>query len=169
MKNTEDQRDVCIRLAASSDFDAIWPIFHDIVKRGETYAFDPNLTKEQAFVLWMQQPEVCCVAEIEGHIVGTYYLKPNMAGPGGHVCNCGYMVSKAARGKGVARAMCEHSQQVALDLGYKAMQFNSVVSTNEAAVHLWQCLGFDIVGTVPKAYQHKALGFVDTYVMYKWL
>lgn len=169
MKKTEDQRDVFIRVAIDSDFDAIWPIFQDIVKRGETYAFDPDLTKEQAFVLWMRQPEVCCVAEYNDRIVGTYYLKPNMAGPGSHVCNCGYMVAAPARGKGVAALMCQHSQQLAVQRGYKAMQFNSVVSSNEQAVRLWQRLGFDIVGRLPKAFSHPQLGLVDSYVMYRWL
>ena len=98
-----------------------------------------------------------------------YYLKANAGGPGDHVSNCGYMVSEAARGRGVARLMCEHSQQVARERGFLAMQFNSVVSTNEVAVALWQKLGFEIVGRLPRAYRHARLGFVDSLVMFKWL
>ncbi len=90
-------------------------------------------------------------------------------GPSSHICNCGYMVSSEARGKGIARLMCEHSQETALRLGFDTMQFNSVVSTNEVAVKLWEKLGFQIIGTIPKAYKHAHLGLVDSYVMYKWL
>jgi len=102
-------------------------------------------------------------------VLGAYYLKTNAAGPGDHICNCGYMVPPAARGKGVARAMCEHSQQQARELGFLAMQYNAVVATNEVAVALWQKLGFSIVGTVPNAYRHARFGFVDTHVMHKTL
>ena len=101
--------------------------------------------------------------------MGTYYLKANQSGPGSHVCNCGYMVSSRARAKGVATFMCEHSQDIALSLGYKAMQFNCVVSTNNAAVQLWQKLGFETVGRLPGAFNHARLGFVDAFVMFKWL
>ena len=102
-------------------------------------------------------------------VLGSYYLKANGMGPSSHVCNCGYMVSAHARGKGVARALCEHSQEVGRVLGYHAMQFNAVVSTNTVAVALWQKLGFAIVGTIPKAYKHAKRGYVNTYVMHKVL
>ena len=109
------------------------------------------------------------VAEEDGVLLGSYFLKPNAAGPGGHVCNCGYMVAEAARGKGVARLMCEHSQRLALDSGFLAMQFNSVVASNEVAVALWRKLGYEQVGRPPRAYRHARLGLVDCLVMYKWL
>ena len=99
--------------------------------------------------------------------LGTYYLKTNHNGPGQHVCNCGYMVSSAARGKGLARRMCEHSQIIAREMGYRAMQFNFVASSNEVAVSLWQKLGFQIVGRLPKAFDHPTQGFVDAFVMYR--
>lgn len=102
-------------------------------------------------------------------VLGSYYLKPNAAGPSSHICNCGYMVMPESRGKGIARKLCLHSQERAVKLGYKAMQFNAVVSTNLVAVNLWKKLGFEIVGTVPNSYRHKKLGFVDTFVMFKWL
>ncbi|SHE32542.1 GNAT family N-acetyltransferase [Vibrio gazogenes] len=158
-----------IREITKSEFESFWPTFSSVIQAQETYAFDPNMTLEEAFVLWYEIP-LQAYAFIENDVVlGTYYIKPNALGPSRHICNCGYMVSGAARGKGIARQMCEHSQQKALELGFNAMQFNSVVSTNEIAVRLWQKLGFTIIGTIPKAYQHAQLGFVDSYIMYKWL
>lgn len=109
------------------------------------------------------------MVEDDSGILGTYYIKTNQGGPGNHVCNCGYMVTIAARGKGLATMMCEHSQQVALELGYMAMQFNFVASSNEGAVRLWQKLGFSTVGVLPKAFNHPSQGYVDALVMYKWL
>ncbi|MGM0832838.1 GNAT family N-acetyltransferase [Halomonas qaidamensis] len=152
------------------DFAAFWPHFQSIVTAQETYAIDPEITFKTAYTLWCEQPKASfAVKDDQGELLGTYYLKANAAGPGQHVCNCGYMVSPAARGKGVARQMCEHSQHIARQYGFEAMQFNAVVSTNEVAVALWQRLGFAIVGTIPNAYRHASLGFVDSYVMYKAL
>ncbi|MBL1377404.1 GNAT family N-acetyltransferase [Zobellella iuensis] len=158
-----------IRAATPGDFEQIWPIFRDIVAAGDTYAYPPDTGYEQARQLWLELPRQTFVAEEEGRILGTYYIKTNQAGPGSHVCNCGYMVSAAARGRGLASAMCEHSQQVALALGYRAMQFNFVASTNEGAVRLWSKLGFATVGRLPGAFHHPRLGYVDALVMYKWL
>lgn len=152
------------------DFAIFWPTFQSVVQAQETYAIDPDIHYEAAQQLWCNAPKASLVAKDErGQILGAYYLKANAAGPGNHVVNCGYMVAPAARGKGVARAMCEHSQQQAKELGFLAMQYNAVVATNEVAVALWQKLGFSIVGTVPNAFRHARLGFVDTYVMYKAL
>lgn len=117
----------------------------------------------------MQTPARTYVAMINGEVQASYYIKTNHEGPGAHVCNCGYMVAASARGQGLATALCEHSQQVALELGYKAMQFNFVASSNESAVKLWQKLGFDIVGRIPAAFEHPEKSFVDALVMYKWL
>lgn len=160
---------VNIRETTNGDFEAIWPIFHEIVAAGETYAYDPQTTKEDAFTLWMTLPHKTFVIEENGTVLGTYYLKRNQAGPGGHVCNCGYMVSPEARGKGLATSMCEHSQKTAIELGYKAMQFNLVVETNLGAIRLWRKLGFEIVGRLPKAFMHGNKGLVDALIMYKWL
>jgi L-amino acid N-acyltransferase YncA len=157
-----------IREAVKADFDSIWPIFREIVSAGDTYAYAADTTKEQAFKIWIETPRKTYVLE-EGSILGTYFLKTNQAGPGSHVCNCGYMVSSSARGRGLATAMCEHSQKVARALGYKAMQFNFVASSNEGAVRLWGKLGFETVGCLPKAFNHPTLGYVDAIVMYKWL
>ena len=114
-------------------------------------------------------PRLTFVADEDGQVLGTYYLKTNQGGPGDHVCNCGYMVSSSARGRGIATAMCQHSQRIAKALGYKAMQFNFVASTNAGAVKLWTKLGFETVGRLPKAFRHPAQGYVDALVMYKWL
>lgn len=158
-----------IREASDKDFEQIWPIFRTIVAAGDTYGFDPDTSEDNARRLWMELPRKTFVAEQNGKILGTYYLKSNFDGPGAHVCNCGYMVDPAARGQGLATAMCRHSEQVALELGYKAMQFNFVAASNEGAVRLWESLGFDIVGRLPKAFRHPALGHVDALIMYKWL
>lgn len=127
------------------------------------------MSLEQARELWLKLPQHTLVAEQDGELLGSYYLKANAAGPGNHVCNCGYMVSEAARGRGVARLMCEHSQQLARDNGFLAMQFNSVVASNTVAVALWTALGFETVGRLPRAYRHARLGLVDCLVMFKWL
>ena len=158
-----------IREATRADFDRIWPIFKEIAAAGETYGYSPDTTKGQALKIWMDAPRKTYVLEEDGTILATYYLKTNQAGPGDHVCNCGYMVSRAARRRGFASAMCEHSQDVARALGYKAMQFNFVASTNEGAVRLWHRLGFVTVGRLPKAFNHPSKGYVDALVMYKWL
>jgi L-amino acid N-acyltransferase YncA len=158
-----------IREATIADFDQIWPIFQSIVAAGETYTYPRDSTRELAISLWLETPRKTFVAEENGDILGTYYIKTNQPGGGDHVCNCGYMVSAAARGRGLATTMCEHSQQIARSLGYLAMQFNFVASTNEGAVRLWTKLGFETVGRLPKAFNHPALGHVDALVMYKWL
>lgn len=158
-----------IREASKNDFENIWPIFHEIVLAGDTYAYSQDTTKEQALNIWLVTPEKTFAVEENGTILGTYYLKTNQAGPGSHVCNCGYMVSTQARGKGLATLMCEHSQEIAKDLGYKAMQFNFVASSNESAVRLWTKLGFETVGKLPKAFNHPSKGYIDALVMYKWL
>ena len=158
-----------IREATEQDFEAIWPIFHEIVSAGETYGYSQSTTKDDARKIWLDTPVKTYVVEKDGEILGTYYIKTNQAGPGSHVCNCGYMVPSNARGKGLATAMCEHSQEVAIELGYKAMQFNFVADSNEQAIRLWEKLGFETVGRLPKAFNHPANGYVDALVMYKWL
>ena len=158
-----------IREATREDFDKIWPIFHEIAAAGETYAYPRETTKEDAQKLWIDYPRKTYVFEEDGGVLGTYFIKTNQAGPGDHVCNCGYMVSSKARGKGIATVMCDHSQKVAIELGYKAMQFNFVASSNEGAVKLWNELGFETVGRLPKAFYHPIKGYVDALVMYKWL
>ncbi|EAQ64456.1 GCN5-related N-acetyltransferase [Marinomonas sp. MED121] len=151
------------------DFYGFWPTFKAIILAEQTYAFDSKMSYEEALQLWLKSPLRTYVFEEEGVILGSYYIKSNAMGPSSHISNCGYMVSETARGKGIARKMCEHSQMVAKELGFTAMQFNSVVSTNKIAIKLWQALDFDIIGTIPKAYKHKELGLVDAYIMHKLL
>lgn len=159
-----------IRYATPADEDAIWSIFHAVVAPGDTYAFDPHTSREEALAYWFRPGTHTYVAESEdGRVVGTYILKPNQPALGSHVANAGFMVSPEARGLGVGRRMGEHCLAEARQLGFRAMQFNFVVSTNEAAVRLWQQLGFQIVGTLPGAFRHARHGFVDAYVMFKAL
>lgn len=158
-----------IREAELKDWDAIWAVFEPIASAGDTYGYEPDIGEEKARSIWMDAPRKTYVFEEHGEILGTYYIKTNQGGPGRHVCNCGYMVSAKAQGKGVATRMCEHSQRMALDLGYLAMQFNFVASSNEGAVRLWTKLGFETVGRLPGAFNHPTLGYVDALVMYKWL
>lgn len=158
-----------IREAKAQDWPALWPIVRETIRAGQTYGFDPAMDSKAAKNMWLEVPRKTFLVEDDSGILGTYYIKTNQGGPGNHVCNCGYMVTIAARGKGLATMMCEHSQQVALELGYMAMQFNFVASSNEGAVRLWQKLGFSTVGVLPKAFNHPSQGYVDALVMYKWL
>jgi ribosomal protein S18 acetylase RimI-like enzyme len=158
-----------LREITPADFELFWPTFQAIVQAQETYAFDSNLNFEQAYQLWCVAPLKTFVMKQDDEILGSYYIKPNASGPSAHISNCGYMVSPNARGKGVARAMCEHSLIEAKTLGFTAMQFNSVVSTNTIAIQLWQKLGFNIIGTIPGAYQHKTKGLVDSFIMHRHL
>lgn len=158
-----------IRIAEEQDFESIWPIFSEIVSSGESYAYPMDISMEDAKRYWMESPRETYVLSENGSIMGSYYIKTNHAGPGEHVCNCGYMVASTARGMGFATLMCLHSQKRALELGYKAMQFNFVASSNEPAVRLWNRLGYETVGRLPKAFNHPKLGYIDAFVMYKWL
>ncbi|MBW5412622.1 MULTISPECIES: GNAT family N-acetyltransferase [Pseudomonas] len=158
-----------IRPITAADFDQVWPIIQAVVQSQETYALDPAMDRDAAWKLWVELPKATFVAERDGQILGTYYIKPNAAGPGSHVCNCGYMTAEAARGQGVASALCAHSLDMGRELGFLAMQFNSVVSTNQVAVALWKKHGFEVVGTLPKAYRHRTQGLVDCYVMFRAL
>lgn len=159
---------VCIRQAEARDFAEIWPILHNVFSRGDTYVFPPDISKEESYHIWMEIPLVTYVALENEQIVGTYFLKPNRPGLGSHVCNAGYAVSSKARGQGIGRAMCEHSLTEARTLGFKGMQYNFVVATNQAAINLWERCGFHIVGRLPNAFKHKEKGLVDAYVMYQW-
>ncbi len=153
-----------------TDWPSAWKLIEPVFRSGETYPYSPDISEEEARKVWIDLPAATYIAKNgEGAILGTYYIKPNQPGSGSHVCNCGYIVGQAARGKGVATTMCEHSQKEAVQLGFRAMQFNLVVSTNTGAVRLWQKLGFEIVGTLPGAFNHPGLGFVDAFIMYKQL
>lgn len=158
-----------IRAFEASDWPAVWSILEPIFRAGDTYVFSPAIGESEARAVWVDAPDATYVATAGGVIVGTYYVKPNQPGLGSHVCNCGYVVAAHARGRGVASALCEHSQQEGLRLGFRAMQFNLVVSTNVGAVRLWERLGFVIVGRIPGAFNHAKHGYVDAFVMFKQL
>lgn len=158
-----------LRPANQCDEDAIWEIFHAVIAPGDTYVFDPQMSRSDALAYWFRSDTHTYISESDGQIVGTYILKPNQPALGSHVANAAFMVSPMARGLGVGRRMGEHCLDEARRLGFRAMQFNFVVSTNEPAVRLWQQLGFSIVGTLPRAFRHSQLGFVDAYVMFRTL
>jgi len=160
---------VTIREATAADWPAIWALFREVTAAGDAFTYDADTPEEVARKLWAEPPAVAFVAELGGRVVGTYYVRPNQPGRGSHVANAAYAVAQRAQGLGVGRALAEHSLEEARRLGYTAMQFNFVVSTNAAAVELWKRLGFTIVGTLPHAFQHPSLGMVDAYVMYRFL
>jgi L-amino acid N-acyltransferase YncA len=156
-----------IRPATDSDRDAIWEIFREVIAAGETYPIDPNIPREQALAYWFKHNAHVCVAKNESGIVGSYTVHQNQAAGGSHVANAAFIVASSARGQGIGRAMGEHCLNEARRLGFRAMQFNFVVSSNESAVKLWQDLGMKIVGTLPRAFKHPTRGYVDVYVMYQ--
>lgn len=156
-----------IRPANDADAEAILAIIHPVFQAGETNAVPRDISAKGALEYWFAPEHEVFVAEEDGAILGTYFLQANQRGPGGHVANCGYITAIRARGRGIARAMCAHSLDRARERGFRSMQFNLVVSTNSAAVALWQQLGFAIVGTLPGAFEHPSRGFVDAYVMYR--
>ena len=158
-----------IRQAQPADDDAIWRILEPPFRAGETYPVPRDISRAQALAYWRTPGHSVFVAQDDGTIVGTYYLRANQKGGGGHVCNCGYIVAPGQTGRGVARAMCEHSLTLARERGFAAMQFNFVVASNERAVRLWQSCGFAIVGTLPGVFKHPARGFVDAHVMHRTL
>lgn len=158
-----------IRPAAPADRDAIWTILEPTIRAGETYTLPREMTREEALVYWFSPGHEVFVAEHAGVAVGTYYLRANQKGGGDHVANCGYMTAPAASGRGVARAMCVHSLDHARARGFRAMQFNFVVATNERAVRLWQSFHFEIAGRLAEAFRHPSLGYVDALVMYRKL
>ncbi len=160
---------MAVRLATDRDHDAIWAILEPMIRAGETYPLPRDMNKEQAFDFWFAPEKETFVLEENGVVLGTYFLKANQLGGGAHVANCGYVTAATAQGRGIARQMCLHSLQRAKERGFRAMQFNFVVSTNERAVKLWTSLGFETVGRLPLAFEHPALGFVDALVMYRAL
>lgn len=158
-----------IRPAARQDDAAIWAILKPIIRAGETYALDRDLSSEAALAYWLGPDRESFVAEAEGRVLGTYYLRANQAGGGAHVANCGYATHPEARGRGIARAMATHSFAEARARGFRAMQFNFVVSSNAPAVRLWHALGFETIGRAPGAFDHPTLGLVDALILYRRL
>jgi GNAT superfamily N-acetyltransferase len=158
-----------IREIRSDEFELVWSIFHDVISTGDTYAYPPDLSIDEARISWTAPPARAFLGEHDGAVVGTYTLRPNQPGLGNHVANAGYMVTPAARGQGIARMLCEHSIENARHAGFTAMQFNFVVSSNEGAVRLWQRCGFSVVGRVPGAFRHGEHGPTDVLIMHRFL
>src|SRR6266581_1781276 len=158
-----------IRPVGSSDADAIWSILEPTIRAGETYTLPREMDREQALGYWLSPDHAVFVAEAGGEVLGTYYLRANQKSGGAHVGNCGYMTAANASGRGVTTAMCVHSLEYARTHGFRAMQFNFVVSSNLPAIHLWQKFGFATVGRVPDAFLHPSLGYVDALVMHRTL
>ncbi len=162
--------ELTIRAFIPSDWPGVWAVLELIVRGGEAYVFARDISEDEMRDIWIKLPAATFVAcDASGDILGSYFIKPNQPGLGSHVSNCGYATAAQAQGRGVASAMCEHSQQQALAMGFKAMQFNFVITSNEGAVRLWKKHGFNVVGTVPQAFQHHRLGLVDVLVMHKSL
>ena len=158
-----------IRPAESKDDRAIWRTLEPMIRAGETYALPRDLSEADGLAYWRSPQHAVFVAEADGEVMGTYYLRANQRGGGAHVANCAYVTAPAFGGRGVARAMCAHSLEHARAQGFRAMQFNFVVSTNLRAVRLWQTFLFVIAGRLPEAFEHPQLGFVEVYVMYRRL
>lgn len=158
-----------IRLHRPEDQAALWEILQPILRAGETYALPREMSEADAVAYWTGTDRETFVVEADGQLLGTYYLKANQAGGGAHVANCGYMTAVSASGRGVARAMCSHSLTYAKDKGFKAMQFNFVVSTNVRAVRLWESFGFEIIGRLPGVFLSPLMGYVDALIMFRSL
>lgn len=160
---------VQVRRAGTSDTDAIWAILEPVIRAGETYALDREMSQDAALAYWLGTEKQTFVAVDDDRILGTYYLRANQAGGGSHVCNCGYMTAGWAMRRGVARAMCADSLDRARTEGFAAMQFNFVISSNARAVNLWKSFDFAIVGRIPEAFDHPLHGLVDALVMHRRL
>jgi GNAT superfamily N-acetyltransferase len=159
-----------IREYIDTDWPSVWPIFREVVAAGETFAYDPKWSSEQARDVWVLDPPGLTVVACEGpRVLGTAHIGPNRPGAGSHVATASFMVAREARGQGVGRALGEYALRWAREQGYAAMQFNAVVESNHVAVGLWQSLGFRIIGTVPEAFEHPALGRVGLHVMHRRL
>jgi ribosomal protein S18 acetylase RimI-like enzyme len=158
-----------VREARAGDADAVWSILEPVIRAGETYTLPGDMRRPEALAFWFASGHEVFVAEDKSGVVGTYFLRANQAGGGSHVANCGYLTASFATGRGVARTMCAHSLEQAKSRGFRAMQFNFVVSSNEPAVRLWQSFGFEIVGRLPGAFLHPTAGYTDAYIMYRLL
>lgn len=159
-----------IREYVDTDWPSVWAIFQSVVSAGDTYAYDPDWSSEQARDVWVEAPPGHTVVACDGlRVLGSAKIGPNRPGRGSHVSTASFMVADDARGRGIGRALGEYALSWAREQGYAAMQFNAVVESNEVAVRLWQSLGFRIIGTVPEAFEHPALGRVGLHIMHRRL
>jgi GNAT superfamily N-acetyltransferase len=161
---------VDVRPATDDDWPRIWPFFAAIVEAGETYAYPDGLTRETARTLWMEEPPGLTVVAVDGdHVLGSAKMGPNRPGRGAHVATASFMVDPDCQGRGVGRALGEYVVEWARAAGYRSMQFNAVVETNTSAVRLWESLGFQILTTVPEAFDHPEHGLVGLHIMFQRL
>jgi len=156
-----------IRLATADDYDSIWEIFKSVIQTGDTYVFNPETRKEDLSKHWLAPYMKTYVIEEENHVLGTYIIKENQIDLGSHIANCSYMVHPNTQGKGIGKQLCKHSITTARELGYKGIQFNLVVSSNIAAINLWEKFGFKIIGTIPGGFKHLKMGYIDAHIMHK--
>ncbi|MFL0683490.1 MAG: GNAT family N-acetyltransferase [Algoriphagus aquaeductus] len=161
--------EISFRKAQEEDKDSLWQLIQPIIRKGGTYVFDPQISEESMMKYWLNSDKKTFVAESDGEILGTFYIKPNQPDLGNHICNAGFMVSEKASGKGLGKAMGKFALGEARRLGYLGMQFNFVIKTNENAVKLWKSLGFEVIGEIPEAYRHPQLGLVPALIMYQKL
>ena len=157
------------RSITAAEFDVAWPLWRDAIAAGNTYPYAPDSTLEQGRAIWCSSEKQTYIAEQEGEVVGSFYIRPNQPELGAHVCNAGYIISAQHGGKGFGRAMAEWSLQEAIRLGYRAIQFNLVVADNIASLKIWEKLGFETIGTVPEAFRNSHKGYVDAHILYKKL
>jgi GNAT superfamily N-acetyltransferase len=157
------------RIATNEDEESLWGILEPMVRKGGTYVFSLDKSKESLMGYWMGVDKSTFVVELDGELVGTFYLKANQEGLGDHVCNAGFVVAPAAEGQGIGRWMGEFAQAEAKSRGFLAMQFNFVIKTNQRAVQLWKSLGFAVIGEIPDAYRHPELGLVPALIFHKKL
>jgi len=155
--------------ATSADEERIWALLQPVFSAGDTYAVDPLIDREAAIAYWMEADKTAFILRIEGQAVGTYYIRPNQPGGGAHICNCGFITAPSARGKGVARRMLDHALIEAKQQGYRAMQFNFVLASNQRALALWQRNGFATIGRIPRAFLHPKQGYVDALILHRSL
>jgi len=158
-----------IRRAKDTDHDAIWAMVEPVIRAGGSYPLPTDLDRAGGLAYWFAPDKDVFVAEQEGKLIGLYYIRPNNQGPGDHICNCGYVTHVEFRGQSIAKKLCQHSLDYARKVGYRGMQYNLVVSTNRAAVHLWKKMGFAIVGTLPMAFRDPSEGDVEAFIMFQKL
>ncbi|OEV05163.1 GNAT family N-acetyltransferase [Streptomyces oceani] len=156
-----------IRRSTAADWEQMWPIVREIVRAGDTYAYEPDMTAEEAYAIWIEEPPGQTVVAVEDdRVFGTAKMGPNRPGAGAHVATASFMVSADARGRGVGTALCQFALDWAREDGYAGMQFNAVADSNQSAIEIYRRLGFEIVGTVPGAFEHPKLGRVALHIMY---
>ena len=161
--------DVTVRAAEPQDLDAVWRMWKDIMAQKAYFPYDESYTREQIEAGWINLDNLINVAEVNGKIAGAYIVRPNQPGYGSHVANAAYMVDTVHRGKGIGKLLCAHSLKSAKEAGYRAMQFNLVVSTNTAAIRAWEAFGFERIGVIPEGFYQEGVGYVDAYIFYRFL